>query len=362
LNQKNNEYERRAMNLSTKEREFADLFRQKEIKSTLVTYLLQKREETGLSQALATPNAIVIDKADYFPKPVSPKTKIVLLLALIFGVVIPVGVIYVLDLLDNKVRSKEQLMRIVTAPFLGEVFLSKSTNPFPVLKVRSGIAEKFRIIASHLGFIATGEKKVIMITSSYSGEGKSFFSRNLAMSLATSGKKVLLVDLDMRKSQMNKNLDLKREKGIAWFLSDPNVTIEEVIDHSAYHKNLDIIPTKFFPPNPAELIASQRLDLFFQSVVGKYDYVIVDTAPIGLVADAFRVNQYVDATIFVVRENYTFKSTLKEIEQLYNENKLHHLTTVLNGITVGNHNSYGYGYGYGQHSDKHNYYTDDVDE
>jgi capsular exopolysaccharide synthesis family protein len=311
--------------------------------------MLQKKEETGLSLALATPNAVVIDAADC-GSPVSPKTRIILLAALLIGLIIPFSVIYIKDLFDNKLRNKDQLIQAVKAPFLGDVSVNKLGKVFPVSNVRSEIAERFRIITSNLGFIASGNQtKVIMVTSSFGGEGKSFFSQNLAMSLATSGKKTLLIDLDLRKSMTNKTLELNPKEGIALFLSDLRVSVSDIIDVSKnFHKNLDIVPIKVFPPNPAELLASERLDLFFDTAKENYDYIVVDTAPIGLVADAFRINQFADATIFVTRTDYTYKSALSEIESLYRSNKLHNLTVVLNAVSTPK--SYG----------KHNYYTEDT--
>jgi capsular exopolysaccharide synthesis family protein len=360
LNKQENTFQGKALGLSTQERESRELYRQKEIKEGLFIYLLQKREETALSLTLATPNAIVIDAADYNPIPVKPKSKIIFLAALLVGIMIPVAVIYIKDLFDNKLRAKDQLTQIVKAPFLGDVPQAKSEKAFPVLNVRSGIAEKFRIIASNLSFIIAGDKsKVIMVTSSYSGEGKSFFSQNLAMSLATLGKKTLLIDLDLRKSVLNKTLEINVAKGIAMFLSDPNIEVAEIIGKGAYHKNLDIIPIKVFPPNPAELMASNRLDLLFQSLIGEYEYIIVDTAPVGLVADAFRINQFVDASIYVTRSDYTYKSSLPEIQLLYRDHKLRNMTIVLNGVSISKRYGYGYGYGYGHDSKKHNYYTEE---
>ncbi|MDR0683288.1 MAG: polysaccharide biosynthesis tyrosine autokinase [Dysgonamonadaceae bacterium] len=348
----------KTMGLSTQERESRELYRQKEIKESLFIYLLQKKEETGLSLALATPNAIVIDSADYIPIPIKPKSKIILFAALLLGIIIPVIVVYIMDLFDNKLRNKEQLTKIIKAPFLGELPKTKLQKAFPVLNVRSGIAEKFRIVASNLDFIVSrGERvKVIMVTSSFSGEGKSFFSQNLAMSLATSGKKTLLIDLDIRKSVLNKHLEMNPKKGVAMFLADPSMEFSEIIDKSKrFHKNLDIIPVKVFPPNPAELLASDRLGLLFQNLKDQYDYIIVDTAPIALVADAFRINQFVDVTIFVTRSDYTYKSSLSDIQLLYKEDKLHNLTVVLNAVSSKKR----YGYYYGQGAGKHNYYLEE---
>ncbi|MDR1682345.1 MAG: polysaccharide biosynthesis tyrosine autokinase, partial [Candidatus Symbiothrix sp.] len=351
-----NAYLSRTMSLSTQERESRDLYRQKEIKESLFIYLLQKKEETGLSLALATPNAIVIDVADASSFPIKPKSNIIILAALILGLIIPIAVIYVLDLFDNKLHSKEQLIQVVKAPFLGDVPQAKSAKIFPVLNVRSGIAEKFRIIASNMGFVVPNKKqKVIMVTSTYSGDGKSFFSQNLAMSLATLGYKTLLIDMDMRKSVLNKTLSINPSKGVAMFLSDATIKLEEIIDKTgSFHKNLDIIPIKVFPPNPAELLISARLDELFHSLDPEYDYVIVDTAPIGLVADAFRINQFSDATIYVTRADYTYKSSLSEIQHLYSDHKLQNLTTILNAVPISNNYVY-----YGHDKRKNNYYSHD---
>ncbi|MDL2241809.1 polysaccharide biosynthesis tyrosine autokinase [Bacteroidales bacterium OttesenSCG-928-L03] len=366
LRRQENIYANRARSLPTQERESRELFRQQSIKESLVLYLMQKQEETGLALVQAVPNAVVVDPADYSNVPVKPKTNIIYLAAFLLGLIIPVVVIYVRDLFDNKVRGKEDLQRIVKAPFLGDIPVSTKDQIFPVKNVRSAIAEKFRIISSNLSFI-TGEKghKVIMVTSTFSNEGKSFVSRNLALSLATSGKKVLLIDIDMRKSVLDRTLEMHATKGIAHYLSNPDATLKEVTDQKEYHPNLSIIPVKVFPPNPAELMASSRLDELFTQAREQYEYVIVDTAPIGLVADAFRVNEFADATIFVSRADVTYKGNLTDIQSYYKENKLHHLATVLNAVPRRKGYGYGYGgygygsYGYGYGEKKHNYYVEE---
>lgn len=345
-------YSGKIRNLSTQERETRELYRQKDIKETLYIYLLQKKEETGLSLSTATPNAKVIDRAMAGKFPVKPKGKIILLAAFILGIILPIIYIYLKELFNYKLGDKDELTRIVKAPFLGEIPISKDSSPLPVSKVRSGIAEKFRTIASNLNFvIGHSNNKVILVTSTISGEGKSFFSRNLALSLATSGKKTLLIDLDIRKSVMNQTLELTPSKGIVIFLSDIDTTIEEIVDKTGkIHKNLDIIPTKIFPPNPAELLASDRLDELFEKIAPMYDYIIVDTPPVGLVSDAYRLNQFANACIYVTRSEYTHKKSLFEIQDLYKDQKLNSMTCVLNGASKTN--SYGYSYG-------NNYYHDD---
>ena len=369
LQRQENMYTGKAINLTTQEQESRGLIRQQSLKENLVTYLLQKKEETQLSLVMATPNAKIIDPAYFDPVPVKPKRMIILLAALILAIIIPVIVIYIRDLFDNKIHTKEDITRAVAAPFLGVIPITKGDDPFPVLKVRSSMAERFRSVISNLEFMVGSERrKVIAVTSYTSGDGKSFFSRNLAMTLAATGKKTLLVDLDLRKSVLVKTLKLKyTEKGSAAFLSDPNVKINEIIDTShEYHNNLDIIPVHVFPPNPAELLSSERLEQLFQSIGRDYDYIIIDTAPAGLVADVYNINAYALSTIFLMRSDYTLKRILPEIQELYKEKKLNNLCVVLNAVS--SENMYGYGYGFGKYGHygyggyggyKHNYYTDE---
>ena len=344
-------YSGKIRGLSTQEREARELYRQKEIKETLFIYLLEKREETGLSLALATPTAKIIDRASFDEKPVSPKKLLILIVALFFGFIIPICIIFLIDLLNYKISNKEELISVVKAPFLGSIPYTKKTSPFPVKDLRSAISEKIRIVSANLNFIIGQEpNKIISITSTTSGEGKSFFTRNLALSLAYSGNKTLLIDLDIHKSQLNNILEFKTEKGIAQYLADPNIQVQDIIaTQGDWHKNLHIIPTKISPPNPAELLASKRLDDLFEYAKGNYDYIIVDTPPIGLVADAFRINQFANANIYVARANYTHKSSLLEIKELYENKRLYNMCCVLNAED--NTSIYGH--------QKGGYYSDD---
>ena len=361
LQRQENMYIGQARSLTTQERESRDLFRQQSNKEVIFNYLMQKREETSLSLAMATPNAKVIDPAFSSKNPVKPKKMIILLAALMLAIIIPIIFIYIRDLFDNRVHTKYDVIKEISAPFIGVVPIIKGSDPFPVLKVRSSMAERFRTIISNLEFIVGSEKrKVISVTSFTSGDGKSFFSRNLAMTLATTGKKTLLVDLDLRKSVLIKTLGLvNAEKGSAMFLSDPKVNISEIIDKSqSFHKNLDIIPVRLFPPNPAELLSSERLRHLFQSIGKDYEYIIIDTAPVGLVADVFNINPFTLATIFLLRSDFTLKKFLPEIQELYKEKKLNNISIVLNAVS--NENIYGYGYRYGKYgSNKYDYYTEE---
>ena len=348
-----------AQNLTTQERESRELMRQQSIKEQLFIYLLQKKEETSLSLAMATPNARVVDEASLFGGGlVSPKKAILLLAALIIGVILPVVFIYVKDLFDTKVHTKEEVTRTVKAPFLGEIpDIKDNKEAFPVLKVRSGVAEKFRIIISNLGFMTGGlPKKIISVTSSAPSEGKSFFARNLALSLATNGKKTLLIDLDIRKSELLKILNLETQHGSVYFLSNPSATLSEIIHVGKYHKNLDIIPVKIYPPNPAELLESERLKTLFKEASALYEYIVVDTAPAGLVADAYAINKFVTNTIYVIRAGITHKQALHDIQEIYKEKKLNNVTCILNAVPITKRYGYHYNYNYGNY--KHSYYTE----
>ncbi|MDR1782992.1 MAG: polysaccharide biosynthesis tyrosine autokinase [Dysgonamonadaceae bacterium] len=381
LNRQETMYLGLSRNLTAQERESRELLRKQSIKETLYNYLSQKLEEVSLTLVQAEPNAKVIDPATemnldlYFPKP-----RNIYLIAFMLGIFIPLLYVYIYNIVDNKVYTKEDVTRVVSAPFLGEIPKMKNPELFPVLRVRSSIAEKFRLITSNLEFMTTeSATKVVQVTSTISAEGKSFFARNLALNLATTGKKTLLIDLDMRKSRIRDEIDINAENGISIYLSDPAVNYTDIIDSSGvYHKNLDIIPVLVYPPNPAELLTSNpRMKLLFDTVSRIYDYVIVDTAPIGLVADAFKIDQYVNATIFIIRAGYTIKRSLQDIDEIYRDNKLKYLACVLNateysvrygygygygGYGYGYGYGYGHGYGYGTERDnakKDSYYTED---
>jgi capsular exopolysaccharide synthesis family protein len=349
-------------NLTSQERESRGLSRKQNIKESIFIYLSQKREEVGISMAEATPNAKIIDPASArFISLVAPLSNSIYSRALLIALLLPTLIIFLHDIFDTKIHIREDITDTVKAPFLGEVPFVKKTDIFPVLKVKSSIAEFFRLIVSNLEFVVNDQtNRVILVTSSTGNEGKSFFSRNLALSLATTGKKTLLMDLDMRKSVLESELNIKTKSGIALYLSDKTVPLKHIIDTShKFHKNLDIIPIKVFPPNPAELLVSERMSQLFAEITPNYDYIIIDTAPIGLVSDAYRISHFASATIYLTRSNYTLKRSLVEIQKLYAENKLPNLTCALNASTGRKKYGYSYGYGYGYGYYKHNYYTED---
>lgn len=349
---KTNQFTSRINGVPTQERQLTDILRQKDIKSKLYLFLLQKREENALSLASTIPSAKTLDEAFTSLSPVSPKRMMVYLLFLIIGILIPLVTIYVSDMLNNKILNIKELKRLVKVPYLGSIGLKKESD---VVVVREGrttpIVEMFRIIRTNLQFMLSGkEGHPILITSSISGEGKSFTSINIAMSFALMKKKVLLVGLDIRSPMLGSYLHLSKEKGITLYIADESYTAEDIIIPSNLHPFLDVIPAGPVPPNPAELIMNQRLDDLFMQLRGMYDYIIVDSAPIGLVSDTYLLNRLVDNCIYVARQNYTPREACSLINEIYDHNRLTGMSVILNGTNESS--GYGYGYGYGKNQQK----------
>ena len=348
MTSKDAQFASKIRDVPTQERQYIEIKRQQEIKQKLYLYLLQKREENALSLASTIPSAKTVDPAYTALTPVAPKRMIIYLLSLILGVIIPLIYFYIVELLNNKISGSKELKRLVKVPYLGAIGLKKEAD---VVVVHEGkttpIVEMFRIIRTNMQFMLAGkEKPVILITSSISGEGKSFTSINLAMSLALMKKKVVLVGLDIRSPMLGEYLHLSKERGITMFISDESYTINDIIIPSKLHAFLDVIPAGPVPPNPAELIMNHRLDDLFLKLREMYDYVVVDSAPIGLVSDTYLLNRLVDNCIYVARENYTPREACDLINEIYDHKKLNNMAVVLNGVNE-NSSTYGYGYGYG---------------
>ena len=345
---KTSQFTSRINGVPTQERELTEIIRQKEIKSKLYLFLLQKREENELSLASTIPSAKTINLAYTSLSPIAPKRMMTYLLALILGLIFPLIYLYVVDLLNNKILDSKDLKRLVKVPYLGSIGLKKDSD---VVVVREGrttpIVEMFRIIRTNMQFMLAGkENPVILVTSSVSGEGKSFTSINMAMSFALMKKKVILVGLDIRNPMLGDYLHLSKEKGITMYISDESYNVSDIITPSNLHPYLDVIPAGPVPPNPAELIMNHRLDDLFQQLRSMYDYIIVDSAPIGLVSDTYLLNRLVDNCIYVARQNYTPREASSLINEIYEHKRLSGMGIVLNGT---NENSgYGYGYGYGK--------------
>lgn len=334
------------------ERGFLDIARQQEIYATLYSYLLQKKEETDISLAVTVPNAKIIDVAYSSHLPVSPKKKIIYLAALLLGLLIPFVIIYILDLLDTKVHNKQDIENELSVPFMGDIPKTEGKEKIVVgTSERSSVAEAFRLIRTNLDFMLASnrkESKSIFITSTTSGEGKSFISINLAATLALSGKKVLLMGMDLRAPKVTEYLGIPDKKGITNYITDESMILEDIIFSLPEIKGLDIISSGAVPPNPAELLMTKRIENLFTIVKSEYDIVIVDTAPVNLVTDTLLLSKYADMFMYVVRANYLDKRLLAVPQSLYNEKRLPNMAIVLNDTDPKRSYGYGYGgYGYG---------------
>ena len=332
--------------IPTQEREFVSIKRLQTIKEQLYLYLLQKQEETILNIANTMERGIVIDRAYAFNKPVSASKRNVILIFFMLGLIAPVAYFYLRNMLRNKFSTKEELEKRTNMPILGEMCTSHSGESL-VVKAggSSSAAELFRLIRSNLQFILGGmNDKVVVVTSTVSGEGKSFISINLAASLAMLGKKVLLVGMDIRCPKLAEYLKLKEHKGLTEYLSSQSISIDDIVIKNAVQENLDIIVAGPIPPNPSELLASSSVDQLFHALRERYDYIIVDSAPVGMVSDTFSLARISDATVYVCRANYTKLKDIEYINSLYTDNRLKRMSLVVNGTKT----KKGYGYGYGK--------------
>jgi capsular exopolysaccharide synthesis family protein len=343
-----NLFERRIGQVPEKERSFLEFSRQQAIKQELYLYLLKKREETAVSKAANIDNARVVDSAKSQTHPFSPKRTLVYLSALLIGLVLPAIAIYLRQLLNNKVEDKKDITTKTAAPIVGEIGRSPYTNSFIVKEnPRHPVAEQFRLLRTNLDYmVPEGEGgRVIMITSSISGEGKSFLSLNLAAMLALRGKKVLLVEFDLRKPKLSKYLRLDNRHGLTDFLVKKNNDIGSLIKTVSEVDGLYMLGSGAIPPNPAELINNNQTRDLFSIVKTDFDYAVVDAPPVGLVTDSLLLSKYANITLYVIRQKYTFKNQLEMLDEMYRQGKLPNLGIVVNDIK--RQKGYGYGYGYG---------------
>jgi len=352
-----NDYKRQETEMQSKlsqvprqEREFRMIDRQQKVKEALYLFLLQKREETNITLAATDTNAKVIDKAIPTDTPVAPKTMIVLLAALVIGGLIPFIYIYIQNLLDTKIKNRFDITDNSNIPFLGDIPTSESSTDLIEISSRSSAAEAVRIVRTNLDFILSEKEeedcKVIFVTSTISGEGKTFVSANLAATFSLSDKKVLLMGLDLRNPKIYEYVDVN-PLGVSNYITTNNKSIEEYIVPVKGYKNFDVLSSGSIPPNPTEILMSKKIKELFDLLKQQYDYIIVDTAPVSLVTDTLLISKYADASIYVVRANKIDKEMLRIPNELYKENKLNKLTIVLNDSDVTKGYGYGYGYGYG---------------
>lgn len=331
-----------------KQREFRDIKRQQDIKESLYLYLLEKREESAITHGVSSPNAKIVDKAFASNEPVSPKKAIIVLAALVFGLCAPIGLIYTRNLLDTKVHSLKDIKKVVDVPIIGDIPKSNKRKQLIKKVDYSPKAEAFRMVRTNIDFMlkaVENRAKTIFVTSTTSKEGKSHTSINLALSLSFSEKKVLLIETDIRVPKATNYLSVKNEIGLTNYISDPHLNLKDVVVSLQDNDFLDVIPSGVIPPNPAELLMSDRMHELFDKVSKDYDYIIVDTAAVGLVTDTMLIGHHADLFIYVVRANYIDKRQLHIAETIYNEKRLPNMAILLNGVNHKKGNGYGYGYG-----------------
>ncbi len=348
--------------LPKKEKEIRTILRQRDIKEKLYLFLLQKREEAALQLATITPTIKIVDFAYTKPMPVAPKKQIIFLAALILGLLLPFGILYLTFLLNTKINNKEQLKGLVAPiPVIAELpQVEKKDAGLLKPTDRSVTAEAFRILRTNLSYfksaIQPSEKKadVIYITSSTKGEGKTYTSINLANSLAATNKRVLLVGSDLRNPQLHNYIEKKKETfGLSSYLYDASITKEQLIIKEVLgFSNLDIILSGAIPPNPAELLLNGRFEALLDQLKQDYDYILVDTSPTVLVTDTLLISHLADVTLYLTRAHYTDVKLIEHIKEMHEQQKLTNMAIVVNGVEEKRGYGYNYGYGYGYHEEQ----------
>ena len=349
LDRQAGKFNRRISNAPAQERQLVSISRQQEIKAGLYLMLLQKREENSIALAATANNAKIVDEAMADDYPVSPKTKTVYMIALLMGIGIPVAVIYVMGLLQFRIEGRTDVEKLTSVPIIGDIPLAEEGDG-----KQGSIA--VRENENDLQFMLGEENKVVLVTSTISGEGKTLVATNLAISLSLLGKKVVIVGLDIRKPGLNKVFSLShKEKGITQYLANPQHTdLLSMVQPSEISPNLSILPGGTVPPNPTELLARQALVQAIDILKRHFDYVILDTAPIGLVTDTQIIARVADLSVYVCRADYTHKADYTLLEDLRLGNKLPNLCTVINGLDM-KKRKYGYYYGYGKYGRYYGY-------
>ena len=350
LNQANL-YSGKIGSMPTQERQFLDLSREQQIKANLFLMLLQKREENALALAAVANKAKVLDEATPEAK-VSPRTTLVLAAALLLGLLLPGVIIYVVSLFQYRIESRADVEKIAKVPLLAEIprYDEEDDNIAIRKGDRSSIAEAFRMLRTSLMLALGGDKKVVVFTSTVSGEGKTFVAINTALSLALLNKKVVIVELDLRIPRVRQYFHLHEKNGISNYLSGLETDIEKLVMPSEIHEHLYILPSGPIPPNPAELLTHPTLDKAIARLCERYDYIVIDSPPVSQVADTLIINRVSDATVYVCRAGYSSKNSLRFANDLMEQGKLKNMLLVVNDVKEFHHGyGYRYGYRYGYH-------------
>ena len=357
LDREASRFSRRISDAPGQERQYVSIARQQEIKAGLYLMLLQKREENAITLAATANNAKIIDEPAAEGGPVSPKPKMIYMIAFVLGVGLPIGVIFLIGLTKFKIEGRGDVEKLTRLPIVGDVPLTaEKTGSITVFENQNNLmSETFRNVRTNLQFMLGNGQKVILVTSTVSGEGKSFISANLAVSLSLLGKKVVIVGLDIRKPGLNKVFNIARkEQGITQYLSNSEKNLMDLVLASDVSKSLYILPGGTVPPNPTELLARDGLDKAIETLKKNFDYVILDTAPVGMVTDTLLIGRVADLSVYVCRADYTRKAEFTLINELAENNKLPNLCTVINGLDL-QQKKYGYYYGYGKYGKYYGY-------
>jgi len=358
LNVEENKFNSKLSQVPKKEKLFRGIVRQQNIKEQLYLFLLRQREETSISLAVTSPKAKIVDKALTSRTPVSPKKAIILLVSVLLGLLIPFIIIYLKNLLNIKLNNRRDVEKIVgDVSIIGEIpRLGKKDDQLIKENDRSVLAESFRILRTNLQFLLYGKKtenelsKTIFVTSSIHSEGKTFVAFNLALSLASLNRKVILVGADIRNPQLHRYFSKgdKNASGLTDYIVDDELSLDQIIKKSEFHSNLDILLSGSIPPNPTELLLSSKVAKMFKNLKRDYDFIIVDTAPSMLVADSVLINKFADTTLYILRAGYTDKKLLEFLNDSIREGKLTNIAIVINSVDDANYgygNKYGYTYG-----------------
>lgn len=338
------------------ERNYLDLARQQEIKQTLYVFLLQKREETALSKTSNISSCKIIEPP-VSSGAISPIRMNVIGYGVVAGLFLPFAVIFLGDRLNTKIASKEQISRLTQVSIIGEIGKNDADAGTIVVSQgsRTPISEQFRSLRTNLAFFLKANEKTILLTSSMSGEGKSFIALNLAAALAISGKKVVVMEMDLRKPNLSNKLSLKNDLGFTNYIVNSEILPENIIRPSGVNENLFVISSGNIPPNPTEIILNERMDILMASLNETFDYIVIDAPPIGMVTDAQLLNKYADLTLYVVRQGYTFRDQMEIPQEIYRNEKIKNMAILMNDVE--NRSGYGYGYGYGIDEEKKSFFS-----
>ncbi len=354
IDTKNQQLRSRLSNIPRQEREILEVTRQQQVKQTLYIFLLQKREEASLSMAVATPKGRLLNAPD-FTSHVAPRSAMLMGIFLLLGLVVPIAIILLKDMLRTHIVDRADVEKLTKLPLLGVLGHKKEEGA--IIDLRSNAtanSELFRLMRAKLQFALNyPQEKVLLVTSTESDEGKTFVSINLAVSLSLTEKKVLLIGMDLRKPALSRHFNITEKEGITSYLSGITNDYRSMIRTSSDFKWLDILHSGVIPPNPNELIIRERMDTMIEDLKKEYDYIVIDTAPVGAVSDTYLLDRVADLTLYVCRAGFTDKRSIEFVNKINEENNLKRIYLVVNDVDVdarsryGYYRKYGYGYGYG---------------